>query len=395
MKLNKNILLILIPLAIISCNSGTTTPSVTPTPTPTPVSFCQANINNFSSLDNTSLIGVQTYDTWGPELANLTFPQNLESCTTSIAWNQTRVLAATEYWVSQKLNYCHHHVPTWVPALPDTPNVEASYESCSSNTDVMPPVPTESNIRWNYSGYGAESSGAWSYFNPAVGYNQGNYGIGLDCSDYTKLIYSYAESIIFTSDVSMQAGQSSSQANLAPNMTGFIDSPESDIYGFYSAGNLLCVDGTVAPPRGTANSTSCNGHGGYISVFDSNGTYNESAISDSILSNVLQPGDLIYVAGSASDPYNPESKSVSHVVIWTGQQVNNSNSSIIAPETDIDTYGITHNQCGTPSNPDFWSASNNPNGWIITDSHYQGPDFRVFTYCFYRNQVWGVRRVLQ
>jgi hypothetical protein len=32
--------------------------------------------------------------------------------------------------------------------------------------------------------------------------------------------------------------------------------------------------------------------------------------------------------------------------------------------------------------------------WVITDSHYQGPDYRILTSCFYLNNLWGVRRVI-
>ncbi|MDD3266630.1 MAG: hypothetical protein PHC75_05550, partial [Burkholderiales bacterium] len=79
--------------------------------------------------------------------------------------------------------------------------------------------------------------------------------------------------------------------------------------------------------------------------------------------------------------------------VWTGQKIGSSNTitnSMIAPQTDIDSWGFHNNECGT----DFWSVNNNIGNWIITDSHYQGPDFRAFTSCFYKNQVWGVRRVL-
>lgn len=397
------ILLGIIPgLLLISCNSGSSSDSSTSNNVPL---SCVINIANFSSLESTSLIGTPTGTTWGPNLANLPFPEGLAYCQQYLSSNQGRILSAAKYWVSQKVNYCHHHVPTWIPSLESsyTPSVQASYESCSMNTDIMPPVPAESFIRWNYSGTGSESANAWAF--SFAGYYQGNYGNGLDCSDYSRLLYSYAESIIFTSAISPQAGQGNEQESLAPNMTGFVDSNESDINGLYSAGNLVCADGTLAPPRGGANSSSCNGHGGYISVFNSDGSYNESAITDTIL-NVLQPGDLLYVSGCASDPtassdslcnYDPR-QLVTHVIVWTGQKIGSSlyiTESMIAPESDKDVYGQINGQCGTESNPYFWSVANNMGNWIITDSHYQGPDFRAFTYCFYRNQIWGVRRVLQ
>jgi hypothetical protein len=115
----------------------------------------------------------------------------------------------------------------------------------------------------------------------------------------------------------------------------------------------------------------------------------------------LQPGDLLYIAGCGSNPnalnsavcgFEPE-QNVTHVIIWTGQKIGQSSlisESMIAPETDTDDYGDKNGQC----NGEWWSVANNNGNWIITDSHYQGPDYRAFTNCFYRNQVWGVRRVL-
>lgn len=398
------VILIGIPaIFIVACDSGTSTIPASP-------NYCNAQINNFSSVSGLSLESALPIDLiWGPSLANLPFPANLEVCQSSVSWQQQRVLAAADYWVSQKVNYCHHHVPTWYPEsgqgnMNYNPDAVASFESCSTNTDIMPPVPAESNIRWNYSGVESQTAAIWSSPNALLGINTGNYGYGLDCSDYTKLNYAYAESIYFTSVVALQGGQESSESNLAPNMPGFVDSAQADNLGLYSAGRLVCADGTVAPPRGTANSTSCNGHGGYISVFNSSGQYVESAITNTMLNN-LQPGDLLYIAGCGSDPFssidpncssNPRQE-VTHVVIWTGQQIGSSSwisNSMIAPQTDTDVAGSALGQCGTASNPDWWSVQNNIGNWIITDSHYQGPDFRAFTNCFYRNQVWGVRRVL-
>lgn len=359
--------------------------------------FCQQNVSNFSSVDNINLSASPFDYVWGPALANLPFPNSLKQCQNNINWNNERVISGVSYWVSQKLNYCHHHVPTWDPAYElngstINPSAKAAYEICSNNKSIMPPIPVESMIRWNYSGFGAESATAWYNTNSGFEYATGNYSYGLDCSDYTKLIYAYTESIYFTSAVAMQAGQSLAQSSLGPNMQGFVDSPESDSTGLYSAGNLVCADGTVAPNRGIANSNSCDSHGGYISVFESNGTYNANAITDQILNN-LKPGDLIYIAGLAYNYGNQQiNPTVTHVVIWTGQKISNSsfiNDSMIAPQTDIDSWGYHNSQC----NSDFWSATNNIGNWIISDSHYQGPDFRAFTNCFYRNQVWGVRRV--
>lgn len=397
-KIQISLIGLLISASLSACNSGSSSPQPTPSPTITPTpSYCQQNVANFSSINDSDLGALPFNNLWGPSVANLPFPSTLAQCQTSTIWNQQRILAAINYWVGQKVNYCHHHIPTWNPSyelngITVNPSAKQAYEQCSANADIMPPVPPENIIRWNYSGTGNETALAWYNPNSGESYPTGNYGYGLDCSDYTKLVYAYAESIYFTSAVAMQAGQAVNQANLAPNMNGFVDSPESDSLGLYSAGNLVCADGTLAPERGVANSSSCNGHGGYISVFESDGSYNANAVTESMLNN-LQPGDLIYIAGEAYNyTYQTINPAVTHVIMWTGQKIGSSSSitnSMIAPQTDIDSWGYHNNQC----NGLFWSASNNNGNWIISDSHYQGPDYRAFTSCFYRNQVWGVRRV--
>lgn len=413
---------VVIALSLIGCNGGSSTtpttpspqPTVTNSPTPSPTTsssptpiptatptptFCEQNVANFSSISGRNLLAAPFDYTWGPSLAELPFPDDLMQCRSSVTWNQERVVAAISYWVSQKVNYCHHHVPTWDPAymldgITANPQADAAFAACSTVADIMPPIPVDSHIRWNYSGVGVESATAWHNVNSGLPYATGKYGYGLDCSDYTKLIYAYAESMYFSSDTSKQAGQSPNQSKLAPNMPGFVDAAESDTIGLHSAGNLVCADGTLAPDRGIANSSSCDGHGGYISVFESNGTYNANAVTDTILDN-LQPGDLIYIAGLAYDEGTQKiDPTVTHVVIWTGQKIGSStfvSESMIAPRTEIDSWGYHHGECNT----DSWSAANNIGNWIISDSHYQGPDFRAFTSCFYRNQVWGVRRVLR
>ncbi|WP_158649349.1 hypothetical protein [Aquella oligotrophica] len=410
--INIILLSIMAGLGIVACNNGssssptpspapTPTPSPSPAPTPTPTpypNYCMNNVANFDSLTGVSLASLPYDFIWGPSLANLPFPSSLESCNNYINWQQDRVLAAANYWVSQKVNYCHHHIPTWYPeynmdGVTPNPDAKISFESCS-NVPKEPVTNPAQIIRWNYSGTGIESQKAWYNVDSGKLYPTGNYGYGLDCSDYTKLNYAYAESIYFTSDVSMQAGQAANQQNLAPNMSGFHDSGAADTLGLYSAGNLVCNDGTaVNLPKGMADSTSCNGHGGYISVFTSSGGYNANALTESVMNN-LQPGDLLYIAGLAYD-YNNQTinPTVTHVVMWTGQKIGQSSwitDSMIAPETDIDSWSFHNGECGSQ----WWSAANNQGNWIITDSHYQGPDYRAFTECFYKAQVWGVRRVL-
>jgi len=129
----------------------------------------------------------------------------------------------------------------------------------------------------------------------------------------------------------------------------------------------------------------CNGHGGYLSKIASDGKFNRTVTVASVAA-VLQPGDLLFIAGAGPDKQpNPDDSTseVTHVIMWLGQQVgfgpNDINPALIAPDD-------------TCSNPSIWQP--HVGDWVIADSHYQGYDYRVLTTCFYLNDLWGVRRVI-
>lgn len=378
---------LLIAALVVSCSSGASANNSTPSNTK---GICQNQACNFSYAlrgGANSLIGIPTGISWGPQAQPIAFDPSLANYLTDSQWQQNRILAAINYWVSQKVNYCHHHVPTWWPAQGSgfyTPG-----EICSNNGNIYPTNPLtgqESMIRWNYSGIGAESQNAW-YQHDGV---YGNYVAGLDCSDFSALIYNFGLSQLFTSDVSLQSGQV--EPNTAPSMSNFKDNQGLDLVGLPSAGQLVCADGTLATTNGTSNDPlACNNHGGYISVFNNSGQYESQAITDTMLNN-LKPGDLVYISGDAA-----VSKQVTHVVVWTGQKIGQStliSESQIAPQSDADLVHTNPQLCISTGESATWRAQNNQGNWIIADSHYQGPDFRAFTQCFYRTQVWGVRRVI-
>ena len=93
------------------------------------------------------------------------------------------------------------------------------------------------------------------------------------------------------------------------------------------------------------------------------------------------PGDLLFLGFAGNNDGNNPTSMVTHVITWTGKKVGYGTDDIkpkqIAPEEIC---------------PDSWQP--HIGDWVIVDSHYQGPDYRVFTPCFYQNNVWGVRRVI-
>jgi cell wall-associated NlpC family hydrolase len=301
---------------------------------------------------------------------------------------QQRLLASENFWVGQKLNYCHHHVvdfatPATSYGTPRTAIGTSDGGYCSNATDIMPgSTYYGQQVRWNYSGSASETSNNWL--------NNQQMWYGVDCSDFTSFNYNFAFGIQFNSDTGFQAGQATdnSQDMLMPN--GQKLSPAGNILQSFNnfnpnspAGVLVCKNGQTEQEY-----PQCGGYGtnGYMSSFlnddFTHGSVNN--LTDGML-NLLQPGDLLFLAfppGDSRGDGNNKTSVVTHVVTWTGKKVgygaNDVNPSLIAPESIC------------PQSD--WQPV--VGEWVIIDSHYQGPDYRVFTQCFYQNNIFGVRRVI-
>lgn len=388
----------------IYCSQPFSTEQLNITLTP-PSNTCESNVDNFNNELATSFDDINMFSSgWGPGRQFLPLSSNNPNLTTCIsknpndltevAWMQNRVLAAEDFWVKQKINYCHHYVPDYatpitVKGLPRT-QITSGAGFCSDAINIMPNSRYYGQpVRWNYSGLDSETSNNW------INNNQMWYGI--DCSDFTSFIYNFAFGIQFNSDTGYQAGQKSdgSQNLLTPNGQQLnnpiyiLQTPSSPPSYYSAAGVLVCLDGTV---EGQSGATCHPGNKNYLSVF-----YDaiEDPVSHKVVLNRLRdnidaylgnllPGDLIFLgfppgAGKGSGN-NPQSL-VTHVVTWTGKKVgygvNEIHPKQIAPESIC---------------PNNWQP--NIGDWVIIDSHYQGPDYRVFSDCFYSNNVWGVRRII-
>lgn len=338
-----------------------------------PSTTCQDNIANFNSeLAQTFDIPPVAGTGWGP--TRNTFPlstnnPNIANCLTDPSagtpWQQGRVLAAADFWIKQKLNYCEHHVPDFQTPVSQRGNIYGAPNGgyCNPVVDLAPQsVYYNQQARWNYSGTGSEILSNW--VNGAMWY-------GFDCSNYTAFLYDFSFGVNFSSGIKEQSGQIQPTSSEGPNNGGA---------QYYQAGStsgyLVCQDGTSDNP----NNTPCNSPTNpYISTIDSSGNYSPTGVTVAELTNALKPGDLIYVAGDlVSHAHTP---AVTHVIMWTGKTIGTGADQInprqIAPNELCQQYWQPIN--GAP---------------VITDSHYQGPDYRMLTQCFYIENIWAVRRVI-
>jgi hypothetical protein len=341
---------------------------------------CEANIANF----NASLalpFGIPPTDGigWGPSRNH--FPlsanhPNLTLCATNtpegVAWQQKHILAAADYWISQKLNYCEHHTPDFQTPISQRGNPYGAPNGgyCNPVVDLAPDsVYYNQQARWNYSGTGSETLSNWVN-NNAMWY-------GFDCSNYTAFIYDFSLGIQFDAAIQGQSGQTNTSKTqtsplLGPNNGGAIKYAAG-----ITSGYLVCQDGT----SDTATTDCGSPSNPYISTIDATGQYHDHGVTAATLTQALQPGDLIYVAGDLDA--NTHVPAVTHVIMWTGKTIGTEPSQIHPDQIAPDELCYHQNQwVPIPGQP------------VITDSHYQGPDYRMLTQCFYIENIWAVRRVI-
>lgn len=327
--------------------------------------FCQHNSANFDHELAYPFNSNRFVDGWGPKPKQLPLPLSLAPCMNDLDWQRKRIVAAADYWIKQKLNYCHHYLPNYITPINQRYRQVNQGGYCSSALDIMPnSVFYDQKVRWNYTNKGLETKENWI--------NQTMWQ-GLDCSNYTAFIYNFAFGYRFSSNVKWQSGQrkDGSQKNLSPNQqsgNNLLDNPRA-------AGRLVCADNTLEQGH------SCHGHGGYLSAIDSQGKKHRGSINASDLAALpLYPGDLLFISATKKNALNPSL--VTHVVMWIGKQVGYGPNDI--PPSQIAPNSICPQEIWMPQIGD----------WVIADSHYQGPDYRVLTPCFYLNNLWGIRRVI-
>lgn len=354
---------------------------------------CTANSANITfSLIQTWVNGTLTQG-WGYSPISIPMNPAYTPCTTGAAgvtWMQNRVVDVASFWVRQKINYCHHYSSDY--ATPVNERCDSAVDGptganggcCSLRPNLVKNSPTYGKIiRWNYSGRDSETAEYWTQF--------ARLWYGVDCTNFTRLVYNMAFGTLMTGKTSAQAGQTPNvPANeIAPNQ----QTAGNQLNYFCAPGQLVCGDGTMD----AGGNTFCAGHGGefaangvgnYFSLINASGvsqSRNETvtAMAKSQLDK-LQPGDIVYIAGDLDT--GEAGTAVTHGVIWTGKKVgygpNDINPSLIAPD-----------ELCTPAVHCDWTGEANIGQWVIIDSHYQGADYRVFTNYFYLYDTWGVRRI--
>jgi hypothetical protein len=322
---------------------------------------CKLQISDFS-FQNQQPFSSYAKGKWGYKANQFSLNSEQQQCATNPDWSRQRLLAAADYWIKQKLNYCHHHTPDFRTTDRQILKQQTTGdEFCANNLNLANNQFNGQQIRWNYSGVGNETIENWQ--NNRMWY-------GFDCSDFTAWLYNFGLGIFFTPSIYLQAGLIAVDDGRSPNMQRSAGNFQNGM----APGKLLCRDGSLE------QNELCTS--GYFSTIDKNGL-KTIQLTDKDYAH-LNAGDLMYVGATQHD-FNGLANGqniVTHTYMWTGKKIGNGINqvpiSIIAPHK--------------PYEQD--SCKPQAGQWVIIDSTYQGPDYRAFC-SYYSKNIWGVRRVIR
>lgn len=273
-------------------------------------------------------------DKYGPRPANYGAVQAPQMCGDTIGWQRQFVVAAEDYWVDQDINYCHHHLPGWIP--PDDATSGTPFFRVAKKSALIGAADVTCSASRSVDGHQIGPT-ATPLSNEEVQWK------GVDCSNFTAWIYNFAGVVgnRLDSAVGQQACSSA------------------------SPGVLLDI--------------------------------NHLNLSDATIS-LLRPGDLLYITQVGALTAGTDQYELAHVVTWTGKRWNDLQSGADAHYYQLDQRGQAGSRLGADFATYFGGsvtaeelARRNP--WMIIDSHYAGPAYRPFV-GWYRSSLSNVRRIV-
>jgi hypothetical protein len=276
--------------------------------------------------------------TWGPFAASYG-PVTAGACGSDTgAFQRELVMAVENYWVDQGLNYCHHHIPGWLP--PKSParfrNFSPSGTSGGSTSKMTCTANRRADGSQSLRRLTASDEIQWQ---------------GVDCSNFTSWVYNFAGLTQDTNNLETGIGSQACSTGDDPLVSS----------GKKEPGVLLDIN-----------------QGNIASMVD-----------------YLKPGDLLYVTQKAKVSANvgavttADGYDVSHVITWTGKHYNQLKASDPA-HFDLSTLGKVGSRLGVdiasylstldgkPMPLSELGESTDKDPWMIIDSHYAGPAYRPF-----------------
>nr|WP_250478464.1 hypothetical protein [Caballeronia sp. INML1] len=320
------------------------------------------------NMTKTNWSTFQTTSSWGPLAGQYGAIEPPAGCTDIAMFQRELVIAVENYWVDQNVNYCHHHVPGWLPP-DDSSSADPRYRNSSKGS-------TSGEKSSSTQKYGMTCTAQRSGIDGSqIVQHQGEASAqalppaqiqwhGVDCSDFTAWVYNFAG--LTTDNREVETGITT-QACMTP--AGAASTPKWA--GPQQTGVLLDIN-----------------HGNFDDT-----------------SKHLLPGDLLYITVAPPKVNNvtvPETATctiaLSHVVTWTGKKWSELRNGPEGWRYDPAHIGEPGSRLGGDlayilNDNDVLHALKTLDPYMIIDSHYAGPAYRPF-YGWYRGSVSNVRRII-
>jgi hypothetical protein len=319
-------------------------------------------------LTKTNWATYKTVSSWGPVAGQYGAIQPPAGCSDIDTFQRELVMAVENFWVDQNINYCHHHVPGWLPP-DDSALADPKYRNSSagSTSGGKGSSTQKYGMTCTAQRSGVDGSQIVQYqgqSTPAALPPAQVQWHGVDCSDFTAWVYNFAG---LTTDHTQVETGISTQACMTP--AGATSTPQWA--GPTQIGVLLDIN-----------------HGNFDTT-----------------SKFLLPGDLLYITlsppkkdGKAIPETATSSIGLSHVITWTGKKWSELRNGPDGWRYDPAHIGEPGSRLGGDlafilGNDDVLAALTKNDPYMIIDSHYAGPAYRPF-YGWYRGSVSNVRRIV-
>ncbi|SEU35168.1 hypothetical protein SAMN05443639_12011 [Stigmatella erecta] len=186
-------------------------------------------------LNQSSSVNPSQGGTWGPSMYPYQVPEVAPGTQCPVrepGWQRQRILAAVDFIVRQQFNYCHHHVPTWLPPANPQQMKDTSPTTCTANrntggTQAPPGQPfPEDQVKQQ----------------------------GFDCSNFTTFLYSFALGVPLDqlpSQIDLQACEKGMAGVLLDINANTFAAHQKDLL----PGDLLYIMGNAQGGQGKAPNT--------------------------------------------------------------------------------------------------------------------------------------------
>ena len=325
----------------------------------------QANLQGLITLENWMTVATGK---WGPSKSTYGAITAPATCTDVDTFRRELVMAVENYWIDHGLNYCHHHIPGWLPP-DDSSKKKPYYRNAPAKPDTSGGGGNDLTCTAQRSATGEQKTSVNDAFDPtAIQWH------GLDCSNFTAWSYDFAG--VATEQLPGKISQQS-----------------------------CSVDGEVPGVLLDINSA------------------NFAALAAN-----LKPGDLLYItqksALTGKDSYlngtgeNASTYAAAHVVTWTGKRWSDLQAGADRDKYDLSKLGAAGSRLGGDLNDKPTGSENSKylgynasllgtdaahDPWMIIDSHFAGPAYRPFVPAdatnhisanWYGSSLSAVRRII-